>query len=299
MSFALLSNYIPSLSEDSLSNYLAAISAFPILEREEENLLAQQWAETKNIRSAHTLVTSHLRLVVRIAMGFKNYGLPMSDIISEGNIGLMKAVQNFDRTLGFRVSTYARWWIKASIHEYILNAWSMMKVASASAKKKLFFGLKKMKRRILNEGYNELKDKDIENIANKLSVSCDDVRNMDIFISGAQCSLDSPEGLSAEMVKADEPDAENIYMEAREKNTQKCIFEWALSQLTDRQKDIVIKRKMLDKPWTLDRLRAVHGNISRERIRQIESDTMKKLTVLCSTKAAELSSAFPSTYFTS
>merc|ERR1711991_1214994 len=186
---------IPALTpDDNLSKYLARIRSFPILEKDEEYMLAKAWSEREDVEAAHQLVTSHLRLVAKIAMGYRGYGLPLSDLISEGNIGMMHAVKKFDPERGFRLATYAMWWIKASIQEYILRSWSLVKIGTTAAQKKLFFNLRKIKNQISPETEGDLRDEHVNEIANKLDVSEDEVVSMNRRLSGKEFSLNAQVG---------------------------------------------------------------------------------------------------------
>ena len=275
---------LPVLSSDSsLSSYIEKVNKFPYLTQDEEVKLAQDLLEKGDINSAHKLVTSHLRLVVKIAMGFRNYGLPVSDLISEGNIGLMQAVKKFDYKKGFRLSTYAMWWVKASIQEYVLHSWSLVKIGTTASQKKLFFNLRKMKTRLNKIDNNDLSPDEISQIAKELNVSKRDVVDMNQRISFSDQSLNSPfigsEENSGEMIdfleeKGDGHDL--ILAERQDFDYKRSLFIRAAEQLNERERDIVLSRYLLEKPITLDDLSKKY-NVSRERIRQIEARSMEKL----------------------
>lgn len=268
-------------SESTLALYLDKISRFPYLTQEEEMSLAQRFVEEQDITAAHQLVTSHLRLVVKIAHGFRGYGLPLLELISEGNIGLMQAVKKFDPSKGFRLATYAMWWIKASIQEYVLHSWSLVKIGTTAAQKKLFFSLRKIKRRLNKIDNTQLTDSEINIIASELDVSRRDVIEMDSRLSQSDQSLNAPlkeEENSPEMIDYLVQDASHeLQMVAKnEMQFKRRLFSQALTKLNDREKAIVFKRHLQEIPATLEELSQEY-KISRERVRQIETKALEKL----------------------
>ena len=275
-------NYnLPALSnEGGLSAYLAQIKKFPMLAAEEEYMLAKNWRTTGNIKSAEKLVTSHLRLVAKIAMGYKGYGLPVNEMISEGNVGLMQAVKKFKPEKGFRLATYAMWWIKASIQEYIMRSWSLVKIGTTTAQKKLFFNLKKVKNQIAPKSEGDLKDEHVTEIANKLAVSKDEVVSMNRRLSGKEFSLNSPIGESGDewqdWIEDKELDHELKFAQREEMNQRKNLLTDSIKILNDREKEIIYARKLNDNPTTLEDLSKKY-KISRERVRQIENKAFEKL----------------------
>ena len=275
-------NYnLPAISSDgSLSAYLAQIKKFPMLDAEEEYMLAKNWRSTGNIKSAEKLVTSHLRLVAKIAMGYKGYGLPINEMISEGNIGLMQAVKKFEPEKGFRLATYAMWWIKASIQEYILKSWSLVKIGTTTAQKKLFFNLKKLKNQIAPFAEGDLKDNQVKTIANKLDVSEEEVVSMNRRLSGKEQSLNAPIGEDGEewqdWVVDKNMDQELKIAQQEEMEHRKDWLKDSIKILNDREKEILYARRLTENPITLEDLSKKH-KISRERIRQIENKAFEKL----------------------
>ena len=275
-------NYnLPTISnEGGLSAYLAQIKKFPMLDAEEEYMLAKNWRTTGNLKSAEKLVTSHLRLVAKIAMGYKGYGLPVSDMISEGNVGLMQAVKKFEPEKGFRLATYAMWWIKASIQEYILKSWSLVKIGTTTAQKKLFFNLKKIKNQIAPRSEGDLKDKHVTEIAKKLDVKKDEVVSMNRRLSGKEHSLNTPIGEDGDewqdWVVDNEMDQELKFAQKEEMNQRKDLLKDSIKILNDREKEILHARRLNDKPTTLENLSKKY-KISRERIRQIENKAFEKV----------------------
>ena len=275
------SNKLPTLSnEGGLSAYLAQIKKFPMLAAEEEYMLAKNWRSTGNIKSAEKLVTSHLRLVAKIAMGYKGYGLPLNEMISEGNVGLMQAVKKFEPEKGFRLATYAMWWIRASIQEYILRSWSLVKIGTTTAQKKLFFNLKKIKNQIAPTTEGDLKDKHVKDIANRLSVSEDEVVSMNRRLSGKEQSLNAPIGEDGDewqdWVIDKEMDHELKIAQSEEIEQRKDLLQDSIKVLNDREKNILYSRRLVDNPITLDDLSKKY-KISRERVRQIENKAFEKL----------------------
>jgi len=275
-------NYnLPTLSNESgLSAYLAQIKKFPMLDAEEEYMLAKNWKTTGNLKSAEKLVTSHLRLVAKIAMGYKGYGMPVNDMISEGNVGLMKAVKKFEPEKGFRLATYAMWWIKASIQEYILRSWSLVKIGTTTAQKKLFFNLKKLKNQIAPRAEGDLRDEHVTEIAKKLSVNKDEVVSMNRRLSGKEHSLNAPIGEDGDewqdWVVDKEMDQELKFAQKEEMNQRKDLLKDSIKILNDREKEILYARRLNDKPTTLENLSKKY-KISRERIRQIENKAFEKV----------------------
>ena len=272
----------PAISnEGGLSVYLDQIKKFPMLDAEEEYMLAKNWKTTGNVKSAEKLVTSHLRLVAKIAMRYKGYGLPMNEIISEGNVGLMQAVKKFEPEKGFRLATYAMWWIKASIQEYILRSWSLVKIGTTTAQKKLFFNLKKLKNQIAPGQEGDLKDEQVKEISKRLDVNSHEVVNMNRRMMGQEKSLNDPikSGESDEWQDwlVDESlDQELIVSQKQEYNDKKELLDSAMKILNEREKEIIIARRLSEEPKTLEELSKKY-KISRERIRQIETKAFEKL----------------------
>ena len=275
-------NYnLPALSnEGGLSAYLSQIKKFPMLAAEEEYMLAKNWRTTGNIKSAEKLVTSHLRLVAKIAMGYRGYGLPVNEMISEGNVGLMQAVKKFKPEKGFRLATYAMWWIKASIQEYIMRSWSLVKIGTTTAQKKLFFNLKKIKNQIAPKSEGDLKDEHVAEIANKLAVSKDEVVSMNRRLSGKEFSLNSPIGEGGDewqdWIEDKESDHELKFAQREEMKQRKNLLTDSIKILNDREKEIIYARRLNDEPTTLEDLSKKY-KISRERVRQIENKAFEKL----------------------
>ena len=275
-------NYnLPALSnEGGLATYLAQIKKFPMLAAEEEYMLAKNWKTTGNIKSAEKLVTSHLRLVAKIAMGYKGYGLPVNEMISEGNVGLMQAVKKFKPEKGFRLATYAMWWIKASIQEYILRSWSLVKIGTTTAQKKLFFNLKKIKNQIAPRSEGDLKDEHVTEIADKLDVRKDEVVSMNRRLSGKEFSLNSPIGEDGDewqdWLVDKELDHDLRFAQQEEMKQRKDLLSDSIKILNDREKEILYARRLNEKPTTLEDLSKKY-KISRERIRQIENKAFEKL----------------------
>ena len=272
---------LPTLSgEGGLSEYLIQIKKFPMLEREEEYMLAKNWRNRGDIKSAEKLVTSHLRLVAKIAMGYRGYGLPIGEMISEGNVGLMQAVKKFDPEKGFRLATYAMWWIKAGIQEYILRSWSLVKMGTTTAQKKLFFNLKKLKNKIAPRSDGDLKDEHVTEIANRLDVKKDEVISMNRRLSGQEHSLNAPVGEDGDEWQdwlADKSmDQELSFAHNEEMKQRKDLLENSLEILNQREREILNYRKLVDQPVTLEQLSRKY-KISRERIRQIENKAFEKI----------------------
>jgi len=251
-----------------------------MLAAEEEYMLAKNWKTTGNIKSAEKLVTSHLRLVAKIAMGYKGYGLPLNEMISEGNVGLMQAVKKFEPDKGFRLATYAMWWIKASIQEYILRSWSLVKIGTTTAQKKLFFNLKKIKNKISPKSEGDLKDKHVKNIANQLNVSEEEVISMNRRLAGKEKSLNAPIGEDGDewqdWIVDKSMDQELKIAQKEEMEQRKDLLQESIKILNEREKEILYSRKLTDEPITLEDL-SKKFKISRERIRQIENKAFEKL----------------------
>ena len=273
---------LPTLSgEGGLSLYLAQIKKFPMLDAEEEYMLAKNWKDRGNLKSAHKLVTSHLRLVAKIAMGYRGYGLPVSELISEGNIGLMQAVKKFDPDKGFRLATYAMWWIKAGIQEYVLRSWSLVKMGTTAAQKKLFFNLKKIKKQIAPSQEGDLKKEQVNEISKRLGVKSDEVISMNRRMMGQEKSLNDPiksdeKGEWQDWIVDDNLDQELYISQKQELDEKKGLLQDAIKILNDRERKIIQERKLSENPKTLDELSKKY-KISRERIRQIETKAFEKL----------------------
>jgi RNA polymerase sigma-32 factor len=272
---------LPTPSVGGLSIYLAQIKKFPMLDAEEEYMLAKNWRENGNLQSAHKLVTSHLRLVAKIAMGYRGYGLPVNELISEGNLGLMQAVKKFDPEKGFRLATYAMWWIKAAIQEYVLRSWSLVKMGTTTAQKKLFFNLKKIKNQIAVGQEGDLRDEQVKEISKRLDVESHEVVNMNRRMMGQEKSLNDPikSGETDEWqdwLVDDSLDQELIISQKQEYDDKKELLNSAMKILNEREKEIIIARRLSEEPQTLEDLSKKY-KISRERIRQIETKAFEKL----------------------
>ena len=268
--------------EAGLNRYLAEIKKFPILTPEQEYMLAKRWTEHQDTDAAAKLVNSHLRLVAKIAMGYRGYGLPTSELISEGNIGLMQGVKKFEPERGFRLATYAMWWIRASIQEYILRSWSLVKMGTTAAQKKLFFNLRRMKNKIDAFEDGDLKPEDVTKIATDLGVTEEDVISMNRRMAmGGDTSLNVPlrddsEGSWQDFLVDDEPLQDERVAEAEERQVRHELLVEAMDALNDREKHILTERRLTDEPKTLEELSQVY-DVSRERIRQIEVRAFEKL----------------------
>ncbi len=269
--------------EQGLNRYLQEIRKFPMLEPEEEYMLAKRWADHQDKEAAHKMVTSHLRLAAKIAMGYRGYGLPQAEVISEANVGLMQAVKRFDPEKGFRLATYAMWWIRASIQEYILRSWSLVKLGTTSAQKKLFFNLRKAKSKIgaLEDG--DLRPENVARIAHDLSVTEEEVISMNRRLSGGDASLNATVGMDGDSstqwqdwLEDEDADQASDYAERDELETRRSLLMQAMDVLNDREKDILVQRRLEDTPVTLEELSAQY-DVSRERIRQIEVRAFEKL----------------------
>jgi len=274
--------YLPVLSsEGSLALYLQEIKKFPILTAEEEFMLAKRYKEHDDSDAAHKLVTSHLRLVAKIAMGYRGYGLPVTDLISEGNVGIMQAVKKFDPEKGFRLATYAMWWIRAQIQEYVLHSWSLVKIGTTAAQKKLFFNLRKLKNQLTSIDSGNLSPENVREIATRLDVKEAEVLDMNNRLYGGDQSLNVKVSNEAETewqdMLVDQNDIQGEILEKKnEMSYRKKIFKKALAVLNEREKEILTLRKLRDKPLKLEELSAKF-NISRERVRQIEEKALEKL----------------------
>lgn len=275
---------LPVVSSGSgFTQYLREINKIPSLTKEEEFLLAKAYLEEHDLEAAHKLVASHLKLVVKIALKYKNYGLPVTDLVSEGNIGLMQAVKKYDPDLGFRLSTYAMWWIKAAIQEYVLKSWSLVKIGTTSAQKKLFFSLAKIKHKITNTYSRSVNDGDYQEIADELGVSAREVREMNQRLSGPDMSLnrtidrnDDSSGEMIELLPSEKPSHEDVFASKQLLSNKKEVLSDALKVLNEREIKILTARKLSDSPSTLDMLSGEY-NISKERVRQIENRAFEKV----------------------
>jgi len=272
---------LPVPSSGGLSIYLSQIKKFPMLDAEEEYMLAKNWKENGNLKSAHKLVTSHLRLVAKIAMGYRGYGLPMNEIISEGNIGLMQAVKKFDPDKGFRLATYAMWWIKAAIQEYVLRSWSLVKMGTTTAQKKLFFNLKKIKSQIAPNVEGDLKEIHVNEISKRLDVDRNEVINMNRRMMGQEKSLNDPikDGGGSEWqdwLVDERLDQEFTISQKQDYEDKKKLLYKSIGILSEREREILEARRLAEEPRTLDEL-SKRYKISRERIRQIETKAFEKL----------------------
>jgi RNA polymerase sigma-32 factor len=274
---------IPALgSEAGLNRYLAEIRKFPLLAPDQEYMLAKAWQEHQDPAAATKLVTSHLRLVARIAMGYRGYGLPVNELIAEGNIGLMQGVRKFDPEKGFRLATYAMWWIKAAIQEYILRSWSLVKIGTTAAQKKLFFNLRRLKGKIGAVEDGDLRPEQVEQIATTLGVGHDEVVSMNRRMShGGDASLNSPlreegEGEWQDWLADDGPLADELLADSEERDQRHGLLVAAMASLNERERDILTQRRLIDEPETLEELSQRYG-ISRERVRQIEVRAFEKL----------------------
>ena len=268
-------------SEGNLSIYLQEIKKFPILTAEEEYMLAKRYKEHGDTEAAHKLVTSHLRLVAKIAMGYRGYGLPVTDLISEGNVGIMQAVKKFDPERGFRLATYAMWWIRAQIQEYVLHSWSLVKIGTTAAQKKLFFNLRKLKNQLSSIDTGNLSPENAREIASRLNVKEAEVLDMDNRLFSGDQSLNVQIGEEGDtewqdMLVDSKDTQDNVLANSNELSFRKKIFEQALEVLNDREKEIISLRKLKDKPVKLEEL-SKKFNISRERVRQIEEKAFEKL----------------------
>jgi RNA polymerase sigma-32 factor len=276
-------NSLSVMSPDGgLSRYLTEIRKFPMLAKDEEFMLAQRWKEHQDSEAAHKMVTSHLRLVAKIAMGYRGYGLPIGEVISEGNVGLMQAVKKFEPDKGFRLATYAMWWIRASIQEYILRSWSLVKMGTTAAQKKLFFNLRKAKSQIAAFQDGDLHPEQVSYIATKLGVLDSEVISMNRRLSGPDASLNAPLRSDSEsewqdwLADDNQVSQETVVAENEEKSLRMGLLQEAMVELTDRERHILTERRLKDDPTTLEELAAQYG-VSRERVRQIEVRAFEKL----------------------
>lgn len=270
-----------AVSENNLGRYLQDIRKFPMLEANEEYMLAKRWAEREEVDAAHKLVTSHLRLVAKIAMGYRGYGLPLSELISEGNVGMMQAVKRFDPERGFRLATYAMWWIRAAIQEYILHSWSLVKMGTTAAQKKLFFNLRKLKGQMQAIEEGDLKPEQVKRIAEQLDVPEQDVVSMNRRLAAPDHSLNAPLRVDGDGEwqdwLMDESESQEIRLaESEELGKRRQLLTKAMDTLNDRERHILTERRLTENPTTLEDLSQEYG-ISRERVRQIEVRAFEKL----------------------
>ncbi|MDE2228949.1 MAG: RNA polymerase sigma factor RpoH [Alphaproteobacteria bacterium] len=283
---------LPSAArEGNLARYLEEIRRFPMLEPEEEYMLAKRWREHGDKDAAHKLVTSHLRLVAKIAMGYRGYGLPLSELISEGNVGMMQAVKRFDPDRGFRLATYAMWWIRAAIQEYVLHSWSLVKMGTTAAQKKLFFNLRKIKGQLQAIEEGDLSPENVKRIAKELAVPEADVVNMNRRLGAPDNSLNAPlradgDGEWQDWLVDESPTQEARLGDRQELGLRRDLLRNAMSHLTARERDILVERRLRDEPATLEDLSQKYG-ISRERVRQIEVRAFEKLQKAIKAKALD------------
>jgi RNA polymerase sigma-32 factor len=288
----LMASAMSSMAPDaSLTRYMQEIRQYPMLAHEEEERLARAWRDNADDKAAHTLVKSHLRLVAKIAMGYRGYGLPVSELISEGNVGMMQAVKRFDPDRGFRLSTYAMWWIRAAIQEYILHSWSLVKMGTTAAQKKLFFNLRRLKGQMQAIEEGDLKPEHVERIAHLLDVPEQDVVNMNRRLSSPDNSLNAPikldgEGEWQDWLVDDAESQETVLADREELTGRKALLSNAMKTLTERERHIMSERRLKDNPTTLEDLSQAY-NISRERVRQIEVRAFEKLQKAMRTQVAE------------
>jgi RNA polymerase sigma-32 factor len=286
---------VPIAPEGNLTRYLQEIRKFPMLTPEEEYALAKRWQETGDLEAAHKLVTSHLRLVAKIAMGYRGYGLPIGELISEGNVGMMQAVKRFDPDRGFRLATYAMWWIRAAIQEYILHSWSLVKMGTTAAQKKLFFNLRRLKGEMQAIEDGDLKPEQVAKIAKDLDVPEQDVIQMNRRLAATDHSLNAPVRVDGEGEwqdwLVDESDNQEVELAEREDmGRRKALLANALRTLNERERHILIERRLKDEPTTLEELSHQYG-ISRERVRQIEVRAFEKLQRAMKAEIAERAAA--------
>ena len=288
---------LPAISPDTgMRRYMQEIQKFPVLTHDEEYALAKRWADDGDTEAAHALVTSHLRLVAKIAMGYRGYGLPVAELIAEGNIGLMQAVKKFDAEKGFRLSTYAMWWIKASIQEFVLRSWSLVKMGSSAAQKRLFFNLRKMKKRLkVVDDAKSLSVDEIRLIARELDVSEQDVIDMDSRMSANDKQLNARVGHDGDAewgdLLADDADShEDVLAESQDYGQKRALMMDAIGTLNERERDIISERQLSENPLTLEELSVRYG-VSRERVRQIESRAMEKMASYVAKATIEQSEA--------
>ncbi|WP_455373788.1 RNA polymerase sigma factor RpoH [Limibacillus halophilus] len=272
---------IPSVSESNLTRYLQEIRKFPMLEQNEEYMLAKSWREHEDVEAAHKLVTSHLRLVAKIAMGYRGYGLPLSELISEGNVGMMQAVKRFDPERGFRLATYAMWWIRAAIQEYILHSWSLVKMGTTAAQKKLFFNLRKLKGQMAAIDEGDLAPEQVTYIADQLQVPEADVVSMNRRLAAPDHSLNAPlrqdgDGEWQDWLVDEQESQEKMLADREELDKRRALLKQAMKTLNERERHILVERRLKEDPTTLEDLSQVY-DISRERVRQIEVRAFEKL----------------------
>ncbi|MCR9212116.1 MAG: RNA polymerase sigma factor RpoH [Proteobacteria bacterium] len=277
--------------EGGLSRYLQEIRKFPMLEHDEEYMLAKAWRDHEDTEAAHKMVTSHLRLVAKIAMGYRGYGLPVAELIAEGNVGMMQAVKRFEPEKGFRLSTYAMWWIRAAIQEYILRTWSLVKMGTTAAQKKLFFNLRKIKGQLQAIDEGDMTAEQVKTISTKLSVSEEEVINMNRRLTAPDHSLNAPmraesEGEWMDWLEDETPNQETVYAESEELKSRRAMLHQAMDCLNEREKHILTERRLKDEPQTLEDL-SQHYDISRERVRQIEVRAFEKLQRAMKSKVME------------
>ncbi|WP_363349727.1 RNA polymerase sigma factor RpoH [Methylocystis echinoides] len=289
-----MANSLPIVAEGGLARYLAEIRRFPMLEPQQEYMLAKRWREHEDPKAAQELITSHLRLVAKIAMGYRGYGLPIGEIVSEGNVGLMQAVKRFEPDRGFRLATYAMWWIRASIQEYILRSWSLVKMGTTASQKKLFFNLRKAKSRISAFEEGDLKPEHVETIATRLGVSRQDVIEMNRRMGG-DASLNAPlreegEGEWQDWLVDDSDSQEHVLAAQEESNNRMTALRGALDVLNPRERRIFEARRLADEPVTLEQLSEEFG-VSRERVRQIEVRAFEKVQAAVKSGVARLEEA--------
>ena len=290
-----INSNLPSISIDGgFSKYLAEIKKFPMLSAKEEYMLAKSWRDRGDIKSAQKLITSHLRLVAKMAMGYRGYGLPVSELVSEGNIGLMQAVKKFEPEKGFKLATYAMWWIKASIQEYVLRSWSLVKMGTTTAQKKLFFNLKKIKNQLSPNNMGDLKEEHVEEISKRLNVKQEEVISMDRRMSGKEKSLNDPIKNESgtewqDWIVDDNLDQELKISQSQELAERKKLMSSSMKVLNLREKEILVARKLSENVATLEDLSKKY-KVSRERVRQIETKAFEKLqkAILNSAKSKNL-----------
>ena len=269
-----------SVSEEGLERYLAEVRKVPLLEREEEYMLARRWIDHKDVEAAHRLVLSHLRLVAKIAAGYRGYGLPYAELVSEGNIGLMQAVRRFDPERGFRLATYAMWWIRAAVQDYVLRSWSLVKIGTTAAQKKLFFNLRKLRQQMRAIDSQKISAEEVAQIAAALDVEAHEVEMMHARLSSRDLSLQTPVGDDGdawqEWIEDESADHESRFLEADEQRYRRSILEEAMQTLKPRERNILSARRLQDPATTLEEL-SKRYRVSRERVRQIESAAFEKL----------------------
>ena len=286
-----------AVTENGLSRYFKEAWSYPVLEAKEERTLAEKWRDEGDVDAAHSLVTSHLRLVVKIAMGYRGYGLPVADLVSEGNIGLMKAVKKFEPERGFRLSTYAMWWIKAAITEYVLRSWSMVKMGTVAAQKKLFFSLRRHKQRLGIQDSGELNPDQAKRLSDELDVKQDEIVNMNRRLAAKDLSLNAPvgqdEGSTVEFqdqLEYEGASPEDVTADGEERGLRHELLQSAITNLDDRERHIFIERRLKDNPVTLEEL-GQHYGISRERVRQLEARAFDKVQKAMTGEMANLEQA--------